>query len=72
MTIGQVLFRLGCKPQPLTDHGCGLATGIRQQDQELLAAIAEHHVHVAQLVFDRGGDRLEHVIACAVAMGIID
>ncbi|CAI8916064.1 hypothetical protein EMIT0P44_400003 [Pseudomonas sp. IT-P44] len=72
VAISRKILGLRRESQALADHGGGFPAGVGQQNQKLLATKAEHHVHVAQLAFDRGGDSLKHVIASAVAMGVVD
>jgi hypothetical protein len=54
------------EPQPVR------AAGFRQQDHELVAAVAEEHVVLAQEVADRLGEPAEDVVAAQVAVHVID
>ena len=56
----------------LSHHPRGIATGVGQQDQKLLPAKPEHHVHVAQLAFDRPGYGAQHAVARGMPMGVVD
>jgi hypothetical protein len=70
--------------QPLAElqfhHGAPDALGhvvravlvrVRQQDAELLAAVAAHHVHLAQAAAHDTGHHLQHLVAHLVAVGVV-
>src|SRR3954452_21695145 len=49
-----------------------LPAGLRQDDDELLAAVATDHVDLADLIADPVGDLHHHRVAHLVAVGIVD
>ncbi len=56
---------------PLGDFGSAGAGGVGQQDDEFLAAVSADDVCVAQHLCNRGGDRLEALVAGLVAVAVV-
>src|SRR5216683_1805381 len=59
-------------PQLLGDLDRLLASDARQHHHELVAAVAGHHVHLADVPLERHGDAAQHRVADGVPVGVVD
>ena len=69
MPVVQFLHRLA---QAFADHAGSLQRRAGQQDEEFLAAEAEHHVDIAQVVLDGFRHGLEGFVADGVTVVVVD
>ena len=67
----EVQVRHGC-PDPLTDLERHRPGRIAQEHDELLATEAGRHVVVADRPDDGAGHGLEHLVACGMAIGVVE
>ncbi|MNY28697.1 hypothetical protein D3C86_1626870 [compost metagenome] len=58
--------------QAFADHAGGFAAGSGEQYEKLFAAVTKHHVDVAQLAFQGGGNVYQALVADAVAVVVVD
>ena len=54
-------------PQPFRQHLCLFRTGFRHQHDELVAAVARHHIRLPRLLFQQPSHARQHQVALEMA-----